>query len=123
MRTIFPLSVRIIACSTLIICAMLAIRTRSAWRAKMFRLRAARIASRWLFCWARKPGLDPGSGAYQAPHSSTTSAIFFSGSYLSMIAECFATRPSISSVDLRICAYSASPNPVDLYAGGHFTTV
>src|ERR1700733_12545735 len=69
-------------------------------------------------CWrqfmlARKPGLLPGSGAYQPPHSSTTSATFFPGSYLSMIAECFSTRSFISSVDLRICAYSVSPNPTD----------
>jgi hypothetical protein len=40
-----------------------------------------------------------------------------------MIAPCVAIRPSISSVDLRICAYSASPKPVDLYAGGQRTTV
>src|SRR5271157_4486505 len=56
---------------------MLAMRTRSAWRAKMFRFSAARIASRRLFCCTRKPGLLPGKGAYQAPHSSTTKATFF----------------------------------------------
>src|SRR5215467_4818221 len=89
----------------------------------MLRLSAARIASRRLFCWTRNPGLLPGKGAYQAPHSSTTSATFFWGSYLSMMAECLLIRSSISSVDLRICAYSASPNPTDLNAGGHFTTV
>ncbi len=55
----------------------------------------------------------PGSFAYHAPHSSTTSAIFFSGSYLSMMAECFAMRPSVSSVLFRISAYSFSPNPTD----------
>ena len=122
-RTIFSLSVMIIACSTLTICAMLAMRTRSARRAKMFRLSAARTASRRLFCCTRNPGLLPGSGAYQPPHSSTTSATFFSGSYLSMIAECSAMSASISSVFLRISAYSGSPKPTDLWAGGHFTTV
>ena len=100
MSTIFASSVRIIACRTLTICAMLALRTRSAWRAKMFRLSAARTASRRLFCWTRKPGWLPGSGAYHAPHSSTTRPIFFSGSYLSMMAACVATMSSIWSVDL-----------------------
>ena len=36
-------------------------------------------ASRTLFCWARKPGVVPGSCAYQAPHSSTARATFFFG--------------------------------------------
>ena len=70
-----------------------------------------------------KPGLLPGSGAYQAPNSSTTSASFYCGSYLSMIAEWVAMRPSISSVDSSTCAYSASPKPTDLYDAGHRTTV
>ena len=113
----------IIACRTLIICAMLAMRTRSAWRAKIFRFSAARIASRMLFCCTRNPGLLPGSGAYQPPHSSTTSATFLSGSYLSMMAECLLIRPSISKVDLRIWLYSVSPKPTDVYEGGQFTTV
>src|SRR5436305_8105810 len=89
----------------------------------MFRFKAARIASRMLFCWTRKPGLLPGNGAHQLPHSSTTSATFFCGSYLSMMAECCLIRLSMSSVDFRICAYSVSPNPTDLYAGGHLMTV
>jgi hypothetical protein len=40
----------IIACRTLIIWAMLAMRTRSAWRAKMLTWSAAMSASRTLFC-------------------------------------------------------------------------
>ena len=71
----------------------------------------------------RVAALLPGSGAYHAPHSSTTRATFFCGSYLSMIAECFATSPSISSVDLRIWLYSFSPNPTEANEGGHRTTV
>jgi hypothetical protein len=86
----------------LTICAMFAPRTRSAWRAKMLRLSAARMASRKLFCWTRKPGLVPGSGAYQAPHSSTTRATLFCGSYLSIMAECLLIRSSIAKVALRI---------------------
>ena len=83
---------------------MLAMRTRSAWRAKMLMWSEAISASRTLFCCARNPGVLPGSGAYHAPHSSTTSAIFFSGSYLSMIAEWDLMRPSISIAAWRISA-------------------
>src|SRR5947208_2267921 len=89
----------------------------------MLRFSEARMASRRLFCCTRNPGLLPGRGEYQPPHSSTTSATFFCGSYLSMMAECCLIRLSMSSVDFRICAYSVSPNPTDLYAGGHLITV
>ena len=51
MCTVLASSVRTMACRTLIIWAMLAIRTRSAWAWKMCRLRAARAASRSEFCW------------------------------------------------------------------------
>src|SRR3954454_6995476 len=102
---------------------MLAPRTRSACLAKMFTFKAARIASRILFCWTRKPGLLPGNGAYQLPHSSTTSATFFCGSYLSMMAEYLLIRPSIVKVFLRNCAYSLSPKPRDLNLSCQRTTV
>ena len=44
-------SVRISACSTLTVCAMLAMRTRSAWLLKMLRESPATSASRSVFCW------------------------------------------------------------------------
>ena len=66
---------------------------------------------------------DPGSGAYHAPHSSTTSAIFFSGSYLSMIAECFAMRLSMSSVDLQDLGVIGPIRTLPTaYDGGHYRT-
>ena len=50
MRSIFSLSVRIIACSTFTVCAMLAIVTRSACLWKMWKFSAATSASRSVFC-------------------------------------------------------------------------
>jgi hypothetical protein len=50
-RSIFSLSVRIIACSTFTVWAMFAITTRSAWRWKMWKFSAATMASRSVLCW------------------------------------------------------------------------
>ena len=49
--TILLPSVRIMACSTLTIWAMLAMQTVSQWLLKIFRLMAATSASRMVFCW------------------------------------------------------------------------
>ena len=57
---------------------------------------AATIASRMVFCWYRKRGCVPGSTAYHVPHSSTTIATRFSGSYLSIATEWRRTNSSIS---------------------------
>ena len=57
---------------------------------------------------------EPGVGASHAPHSSTTSAIFFSGSYLSMIAPCVANQLVHAQRFLSNLAYSSSPKPVAL---------
>src|SRR5215475_8926961 len=84
----------------------------------MFRLRDARIASRVLFCWTRNSGLDPCSGACQAPHSSTVRVTFFSGSYLSITASCLRRNSSMKSVDFRVLTYSSSPNFSESVDGG-----
>ena len=78
--------VNTIACRTLIVCAMFAPRTRSAWLLKMFRCSAATTASRSVFCWYKNPGFVPGSTSCHIPHSPTIRATRFSGSYRSMIA-------------------------------------
>ena len=111
-------SVRIIACSTLIICAMLAIRTRSAWWVKMSSVNEATSASRSVFCCCRKPGLVPGSGAYQVPHSSTTRATFFSGSYLSITALWRVIRSSIRSASDKVWIQPLLSKSVDDWLGG-----
>src|SRR5580704_15530240 len=97
---------------------MLAMRTRSAWRAKMFKLRDARTASRTLFCWTRNAGLESDNGACQAPHSSTDKVTFFSGSYLSITASCLRRNSSMNRVDLRVLAYSSNPNLSEGVDGG-----
>ena len=57
-------------CSTLTICAMLAMRTRSAWRAKMFKFKVAENGVSQAVCCTRKCGFVPGSGVCLF-HSST----------------------------------------------------
>src|ERR1039458_8340228 len=71
-----------------------------------------------LFCWTRNAGFEPGSGACQAPHSSTLKVTFFSGSYLSTTASCLRRNSSMKSVDLRAFTYSSSPNFSELVDGG-----
>src|SRR5690349_6170184 len=94
--------------------------TRSAWLLKIFKVDAAMIASRSEFCWNKKSLFVPGSGAVQIPHSSTTSAFFFWGSYLSMMAECLDTISSILSACCIALKYSFSPKEVADPEGGHF---
>jgi hypothetical protein len=60
-------SVKIIACSTLMVCAMFVITIRSAWRWKMSKWTLATSASRNVFCWYRNPGLVPASTFHQVP--------------------------------------------------------
>ena len=91
---------------------MFDIATRSAWRWKMWKLSAATTASRIVFCCTRNPGLVPGVGSYHVPHSSTMSPTFFSGSYLSMMAECLEIMSSIRSVWPRVAIQSDSSNAV-----------
>ncbi|MNT03047.1 hypothetical protein D3C72_1375660 [compost metagenome] len=102
----------IIACSTLTICAIFVMRTRSAWAWKILKFRAATKASRKLFCWNRKPVLVPGSTSYQVPHSSTYKPVFFEGSFLSMAAILFLIKLSMRRVRLRVEIHSFSPKPV-----------
>jgi hypothetical protein len=105
-------SVRIIDWSTFTICAMLAIRTRSAWRMNMWKLVAATSASRRVLSWRR--AVELGAASYHVPHSSTASATFLSGSLRSMIAECLAMNSSSRRVWAKVDSHSVLGKPTAL---------
>src|SRR4051794_11442382 len=84
----------------------------------MFRFSEASTASRRLFCCTRNAGLDSRSGACHAPHSSTLRVTFFSGSYLSITTSCLRRNSSMKRVDLRLFAYSSTPNFSEFVDGG-----
>ena len=56
----------------------------------------------------------PGSTSYQVPHSSTTSATRFSGSYLSMTAPWPASSVSMKSALRSVTSYSSRVKSVAL---------
>src|SRR5688500_14235326 len=104
--------VRINDYKTMMVCARFAILTRSLWLLNIFRLVPATNASRKLFCWYKNHGFVPGSTFVQIPHSSTTRATFFSGSYLSIIVEWRVTSSSIRRHCFIVPKYSFSSNMV-----------
>jgi hypothetical protein len=115
-RTISPPSgsVSSIACSTFTVCAMLAIRSRSAKEWKTSKCSAATMASRMVFCWNRKPGFVPSSTSHQVPHSSSTMPNRFSGSCTSITAACARSSGSIPWAATMVLQYASASKSVAL---------
>ena len=110
MRIILSPSVKITDCNTLIICAMLAILTRSHLLLNILRFIPARLRHP-LGCFA---GIEAWISTWlyliQAPIHLPIKPTRFSGSYLSIISVCFEISSSIYNVISNISNHSFSLN-------------
>ena len=113
----------IMACSTLIICAMLAMRTRSACRAKMFRFSAARIGVTQAVLLDQEARIAAGQRRIPAAPFVHHQRHFLLRIVLVHDGRMLVDQTVHLQRGLENLAYSASPNPTDANLFCQFTTV